>query len=149
MFRRVLFLSRAIDKTAAPRARGDRLLLRQALINLVDNAIKFTPPAGRVRIRLTETPSLVVVDVIDTGPGVPSDAQEHIFDRFYRSDGNDAAGTGLGLSLARSGIEAIGGRLTLEQSGPDGSTFRITIPKQPGADLRDPLPEVQRVRARS
>ena len=138
-----------IEKTAAPRARGDRLLLRQALINLVDNAIKFTPPAGRVRIRLTETPSLVVVDVIDTGPGVPSDAQEHIFDRFYRSDGNDAAGTGLGLSLARSGIEAIGGRLTLEQSGPDGSTFRITIPKQPGADLRDPLPEVQRVRARS
>jgi heavy metal sensor kinase len=136
-----------IEKTGAPRARADRLLLRQALINLVDNAIKFTPAAGRVRLRLSETPSLAVVDVIDTGPGVPPEAQDHIFDRFYRSDGNDAVGTGLGLSLARGGVEAIGGRLTLEQSGPDGSTFRITIPKQAGSPKHDSQGEVQRVRA--
>jgi heavy metal sensor kinase len=135
-----------IEKTGAPRARADRLVLRQALINLVDNAIKFTPAAGRVRLRLTETPSLAVVDVIDTGPGVPAEARDHIFDRFYRSDGNDAVGTGLGLSLARGGVEAIGGRLTLEQSGPDGSTFRITIPKQPGSAIWDSSPETQRLR---
>jgi signal transduction histidine kinase len=121
----------SIEKIASPRARADRLVLRQALINLVDNAIKFTPPAGRVRLRLSETPSLAVVDVIDTGPGVPADARDHIFDRFYRTDGNEATGTGLGLSLARGGIAAIGGTLTLEQSGPEGSTFRVTVPKKP------------------
>jgi heavy metal sensor kinase len=126
----------AIEKTGTPRARGDRLLLRQALINLVDNAIKFTPAAGRVRLRLSETPSLAVIDVIDSGPGVPTEARDHIFDRFYRSDGTDAVGTGLGLSLARGGVEAIGGKLTLEQSGPGGSTFRVTVPKSPGPESR-------------
>jgi heavy metal sensor kinase len=125
-----------IEKTGTPRARGDRLLLRQALINLVDNAIKFTPAAGRVRLRLSETPSLAVVDVIDTGPGVPTEARDHIFDRFYRSDGTDAVGTGLGLSLARGGVEALGGKLALEQSGPGGSTFRVTVPKSPGPEPR-------------
>jgi len=119
----------SIEKVASPRVRADRLVLRQALINLVDNAIKFTPPAGRVRLRLSETSSLAVVDVIDSGPGVPPHAREHIFDRFYRIDGSEVVGTGLGLSLARGGVEAIGGRLTLEQTGPEGSTFRITIPR--------------------
>jgi len=119
-----------IEKIAAPRVRADRVVLRQALINLVDNAIKFTPSSGRVRLRLSETSSLAVVDVIDSGPGVPAHARDHIFDRFYRTDGNEALGTGLGLSLARGSVEAIGGQLTLEQTGPEGSTFRIAIPRQ-------------------
>ena len=119
----------SIEKVASPRVRADRVVLRQALINLVDNAIKFTPQAGRVRLRLSETTSLAVVDVIDSGPGVPSHARDHIFDRFYRIDGSEVVGTGLGLSLARGSVEAIGGRLTLEQTGPEGSTFRIAIPK--------------------
>ncbi len=118
-----------IEKVASPRVRADRVVLRQALINLVDNAIKFTPQSGRVRLRLSETNSLAVVDVIDSGPGVPPHAREHIFDRFYRIDGSEVVGTGLGLSLARGGVEAIGGRLTLEQTGPEGSTFRIAVPK--------------------
>jgi two-component system sensor histidine kinase TctE len=127
----------SIEKVGSTKARGDRVVLRQALINLVDNAIKFTPSGGRVRIRLSETPSLAVVDVIDTGGGVPADAKDRIFDRFYRSDGNEAAGTGLGLSLAKGGVEAVGGHLTLEQSGPEGSTFRIALPKQPGSGASD------------
>ena len=90
-----------------------------------------------------------MVDVIDTGPGVPSEARDHIFDRFYRTDGNEAVGTGLGLSLAKGGVEAMGGRLTSEQSGPQGSTFRITVPKNPGSGIRDPGSEVQRVRVRA
>jgi heavy metal sensor kinase len=126
----------SIEKGGSPWARADRVVLRQALINLVDNAIKFTPSAGRVRLRLSETPSLAVIDVIDTGPGVPSVARDHIFDRFYRIDGNETFGTGLGLSLARGGVEAIGGRLTLEQSTSEGSTFRITVPKSRGSGPR-------------
>jgi heavy metal sensor kinase len=122
-----------IERLAAPHVRGDRLVLRQALINLVDNAIKFTPAGGRVTLRLSETPSAAIMDVADTGPGVPLDARDHIFDRFYRIDGSEAVGTGLGLSLARRGVEAIGGRLTLEESGAEGSTFRITVPKNPGS----------------
>ena len=120
----------AVEPAASPWARADRLVLRQALINLVDNAIKFTPPGGRIRIRLSETASEALVDVIDSGSGVPAEARERIFDRFYREDGNDAGGTGLGLSLARGAVEALGGRLTLEQSGPGGSAFRVAVPKQ-------------------
>jgi two-component system sensor histidine kinase TctE len=119
-----------VSAVAKPVALCDRFVLRQALINLVDNAIKFTPSSGRVRLRLSETSSLAVVDVIDSGPGVPAHARDHIFDRFYRTDGNEALGPGLGLSLARGSVEAIGGQLTLEQTGPEGSTFRIAIPRQ-------------------
>ena len=109
-------------------ALGDRVAVRQALINLVDNAIKFTPAGGRIRIRLADTPAGAVIDVIDSGPGVAADARPRIFDRFYRADGMDAGGTGLGLSIARGAVEANGGHLTLEESGPEGSTFRITMP---------------------
>ena len=127
----------SIERVGAPRVRADRLVLRQALINLVDNAIKFTPAGGRVKLHVWDTPSLAVVDVIDTGPGVPPNARDHIFDRFYRIDSTEAIGTGLGLSLARGGLEAIGGRLTLEQSGPEGSTFRLAVPKHAAAAARD------------
>jgi heavy metal sensor kinase len=118
------------ERVGTPQVRADRLVLRQALICLVDNAIKFTPPGGRVRVRVSQTPTLAVVDVIDSGPGVPAEARERIFDRFYRSASSEAAGTGLGLSLARGAVEALGGRLTLEQTGPEGSTFRVVVPKR-------------------
>jgi len=120
--------SLTIDLASSPRARADRVVLRQALINLVDNAIKFTPQGGRVRLRVSDTPGQAVVEVIDSGPGVAAESRERIFDRFYRSDGTEEAGTGLGLSLARGAVEALGGRLTLEQTGPAGTTFRIVLP---------------------
>jgi heavy metal sensor kinase len=119
-----------VERRAAPDALADRQVLRHALINLVDNAIKFSPPGGDVRIRISETPSSAVFDVIDTGPGVPPEARAHIFDRFYRADeGDGVRGAGLGLSIAKGAVEANGGRLTLEQSSPGGSTFRITMPR--------------------
>ena len=93
-------------------------------------------PLATIEMTCVPLASLAVIDVIDTGPGVPPHARDHIFDRFYRIDGNEAVGTGLGLSLARGGVEAIGGRLTLEQSSSDGSTFRITVPKSPGSTAR-------------
>lgn len=121
-----------VAATGAPTALGDRTVLRQALINLVDNAIKFSGAGGRIRIRLAEEGGQAIVEVSDTGPGVPVDARERIFDRFFRATTN-ATGTGLGLSLARGAVEATGGRLTLESSGPSGSTFRITLPRAAAA----------------
>ena len=110
---------------------ADRLVLRQALINLVDNAIKFTPTAGRVRIRIAETPEDAVVEVIDSGPGISSEAREHIFDRFYRENESNGSGSGLGLSLAKGAVEALGGHLTLASTGATGSAFRISLPRHP------------------
>ena len=119
-----------VIRDAAPEAMADRLVLRQALINLVDNAIKFTPARGRISIRIRETARDAVIDVADSGPGIPADAAPHIFDRFYRvSEGSGETGTGLGLSISKTAVEANGGRLTLESSGPSGSTFRITMPR--------------------
>ncbi len=120
----------AVERVAAPFALADRQVLRQALVNLVDNAIKFTPQAGHVRVRVSETDSEAVCDVIDSGPGVPPAARDHIFERFYRfGDANAPGGAGLGLSIARGAVEANGGRLTLAASSDAGSTFRIAMPR--------------------
>ena len=121
--------SLVVEQDGGPRALGDRVGLRQALITLVDNAIKFTPAGGHIRIRLAETPAGAVIEVIDSGPGVSAEARPRIFDRFYRADGMEATGTGLGLSIARGAVEASGGHLTLESTGPQGTVFRITMPR--------------------
>ena len=69
------------------------------------------------------------MDVIDSGPGISHEARGRIFDRFFRQGDGAVDGTGLGLSLAKGAIEAIGGHLTLEHTGADGSSFRITLPR--------------------
>ena len=119
----------SIDRQASPVVSADRLVLRQALINLVDNAIKFTPASGQVRIRITQTPQDAVVEVIDSGPGISIEARERIFDRFYRANDANGSGTGLGLSLAKGAVEALGGHLTLAATGAGGTSFRISIPR--------------------
>ena len=103
--------------------------MRQALINLVDNAIKFSPSGGRIRIRVEEASGEAIVDVIDSGAGIEPSARERIFDRFYRGTDSGTQGAGLGLSIAKGAVEATGGRLTLAMSGADGSTFRIALPR--------------------
>jgi len=110
---------------------GDRVMVRQALINLVDNAIKFSPPGSRIVIRVFESAGKAVVDVVDNGPGIPTSVRDRIFDRFFRapSPSGDVGGSGLGLSIARSAVEANGGTVTLEHSSEEGSTFRITVPR--------------------
>ncbi|HEU5258121.1 MAG TPA: ATP-binding protein [Vicinamibacterales bacterium] len=120
-----------IDAHGSPRGLGDRLMVRQALINLVDNAIKFAPAGTAIVIRVVESGGDATVDVIDRGSGIPTAAREHIFDRFFRASSApaDVAGTGLGLSIAKSAVETSGGALTLEQSDEHGSTFRIRLPR--------------------
>ena len=123
--------SLSVDAAGVPTAIGDRVVLRQALVNLVDNAIKFTPPGGAVHIRVAELNGSAVVDVTDTGPGIPDEVKPRIFDRFYRGDAAAEAGTGLGLSIAKGAVEANGGHLVLHESGPAGTRFRITLPRPP------------------
>jgi len=109
---------------------GDRMVLRQALLNLIDNAIKYTPPGGRIGIRVADEGAHAVLEVSDTGPGIPEGLEARVFDRFYRIDesrSRENGGTGLGLSIARWGVEACRGRLTLEKTAGHGCTFRITL----------------------
>jgi signal transduction histidine kinase len=109
------------------------MVLRQALLNLVDNAIKYSPVGGQIAVKVSTTGGgMAVLDVSDTGPGIPMDLRPRVFDRFYRADRSrsreNGGGTGLGLSIARWAVEVNGGQLTLEDSEGAGATFRITLP---------------------
>lgn len=113
---------------------GDEDLLRRMLLNLVDNAVRHTPPGGLVGLSLTRQPGLHVIAVSDTGPGIPAEAQPRIFERFYRADKArsraEAAdgGAGLGLAIASWIAQAHGGSLELARSDRDGTTFLVKLP---------------------
>ena len=114
---------------------GDEDLLRQMILNLLGNAIKHTPPGGGVRLSAILARGKYLVSISDTGPGIPFEAQPHIFERFYRidkarsrSETSSGAGAGLGLAISRWIAEAHGGSLELTRSGDDGSTFVVTLP---------------------
>jgi heavy metal sensor kinase len=115
-----------------PRWIGDRVMLRQAMLNLVDNAIKYTPWGGEIEVSVTQTAEGTIIDVSDTGPGIPAELQSRIFDRFYRVDkarSRENGGTGLGLAIAKWAVEANAGYLTLQPNNGKGSRFRITLPQ--------------------
>jgi heavy metal sensor kinase len=130
-----------IEVTSAgrPRALADPILLRQALTNVVDNAIKYGPEGGCVDIRMFATGPSVVIDVSDNGPGIPPQREALIFERFYRgSTSGSSDGVGLGLSIAKRALDAFGGRLHLEKA-TRGCTFRITLPAAPAASQAERL----------
>jgi heavy metal sensor kinase len=119
-----------IEGVGASEAYADRFVIRQAVINLVDNAIKFSPAGGRILIRLGETADATTLDVVDSGAGIDPSMRGRIFDRFFRAAHvANGTGAGLGLSIAKGAVEANGGRLTLVSSGGGGSTFRISLPQ--------------------
>jgi signal transduction histidine kinase len=110
---------------------GDWLLLRQALLNIVHNAIKFSPDGGTIRIRVEREDEQVLIDVEDRGPGIPAEDLPRLFDRFYRVDAGrarEAGGTGLGLSIAQWSVIAHRGRIEVHSQMGVGSTFRICLP---------------------
>jgi two-component system phosphate regulon sensor histidine kinase PhoR len=114
---------------------GDEECLRQIADNLLDNALKYTPAGGRVhlRARASEATPDVVVEVEDSGIGIPSDQLERIFERFYRVDkarSRELGGTGLGLSIVKNMAQALGGSVSVESALGRGSTFRVTLPLQ-------------------
>ena len=125
--------SLAVEQVGTPWGLGDRQVLRQALIDLVDNAIKYTPEGGAIQVRVSESAENVTIEVIDSGPGVAPELRTRIFDRYGRGEsvgpGGAIGGAGLGLSISKWAVEAHGGHLTLEPSTGAGSTFRITLPR--------------------
>jgi len=126
--------SLTVAAVGRPRGSADRQVLRQSLINLVDNAIKYTPSGGRIQIDVADTASGPSLAVSDSGPGVAPEVRTRIFDRYERggeSPANDIGGSGLGLAIARWAVEVNGGHLRLENSSNAGSTFRITLPRAP------------------
>jgi len=119
-----------VQSQVVPRWIGDRVMLRQALLNLVDNAIKYSPVGGSIEILVTQSTEGTLIDVTDTGPGIPADLRSRVFDRFYRVDkarSRANGGTGLGLAIAKLAVEVNGGRLSLEPATDVGSRFRITL----------------------
>jgi CheY-like chemotaxis protein len=121
---------------AAPHAIADPIRLRQIVRNLVENAIKFTPPGGRVTVRSDRGGGQhVVVSVTDTGVGIPRELQERIFKPYAQLEaGKEAGGLGIGLHLARKLAEAQGGAIELKSGGIDqGSTFTLSLPRASSA----------------
>jgi len=114
-----------------PPVRGDRGQLKQVLTNLLDNAVKYTPEKGLVRVSASCAESRVTVSVQDTGPGIPAEDLPRIFERFYRVDkarSRELGGTGLGLAIVKHIVEAHGGSVAVESRPGAGSTFRFTLP---------------------
>jgi len=109
---------------------ADERRVRQIVFNLLSNAIKFTPADGHVDVSARLDDGHVEIAVADTGPGIPTEAQETIFEEFEQTtDGKKAEGTGLGLPLSRKLVELHGGRLWVESQPGHGSTFRFTLPR--------------------
>jgi heavy metal sensor kinase len=135
---RTLASSKAIELSCDARKelpiRGDEGLLRRMLLNVLDNAIKYTPSGGKVAVSCQNGETGYCVTVRDTGCGIPQELHSRIFERFFRVDKvrsrNEGSGAGLGLSISAWIAEAHGGRIELTNSGQDGSLFSIFLPQQ-------------------
>jgi two-component system NtrC family sensor kinase len=112
-----------------PAVAGNPVRLRQMINNLIDNAIKFTPENGRVTVSTHLEENQVLLLVSDTGVGIPPPEQPYIFNKFYRaSNVEDGTGSGLGLSIVKSIVEVHGGRIWVESTVGEGSTFTVVLP---------------------
>jgi heavy metal sensor kinase len=118
------------DETA--RIYGDRIFLRQALVNIIHNAVKCSPNGGAITVRVeSEAPGQVRIEVADNGPGIAEEHVARIFDRFYRVDesrSRDAGGAGLGLAITQWAIRAHGGSIRVRTAPGEGSAFQILLP---------------------
>ncbi len=110
---------------------GDRARLKQLVVNLLDNAIKYTPDGGKVTLQVSTQEGWAVLDVTDNGIGIAADAVPHVFERFYRADqarNRAVAGAGLGLAIVQSICVAHGGKVSVESAEKEGSQFRVELP---------------------
>lgn len=134
--RQGIFLRVEVSEPIPP-VRGDGDRLGQVLVNLLHNAVKFSPDGGEVVVAVHATPPDVIVSVADDGVGIPRAAQARIFERFYKVDRarfrGDTGGTGLGLAISRHIIEQHGGRIWVDSNEGIGSTFSFSLPIAPPA----------------
>jgi two-component system sensor histidine kinase KdpD len=115
-----------------PLAAIDSALIEQVLINLLENAIKYTPPGTPIDVSArTQGADAIVVEVADRGSGVSAEDQERVFDKFYRVQEREGGGVGLGLTICRGIVEAHGGRMWVEAREGGGAAFRFTLPLGP------------------
>src|SRR3954451_19675705 len=121
---------------------ADRERIHQVVFNLVDNAVRFTPPGGEVSVRAWREGDRVAIEVHDTGVGVASEHLPRLFERFYRADParsrDDGGGTGIGLAIARSIVEGPGGRIVADSDPGNGATFTFDLP---AARAAEPAPD--------
>jgi len=111
---------------------ADRLVLREAITNVIDNAIKYSPIATSIAVSVRSDGTKAIIDVADQGAGIPAEHREQIFDRFFRLDtarSRDAGGTGLGLAIAKWAVEIHGGLIRVDPAPSGGSVFRISLPR--------------------
>lgn len=124
-------ISMRFDTRPVPSVLGDAQWLKQALINLLDNALRYTPSGGSVTVRLQSTGHEVAVAVEDTGHGIEPEHIPHLFERFYRTDwarAKDTAGTGLGLPIVKEIMDAHGGSISVTSEVNKGSVFTLRLP---------------------
>src|SRR5438093_9134985 len=137
-----------VTPEGAPLVAADRDKVRQVLINLTENAIKYSPDGGRIRVGLElghspDDEETVVFYVKDEGIGIPADEQARIFEKFYRLDPHmtrGVGGTGLGLYICSELVHRMGGNIWVESSEGEGSTFLLELPVESGPYPRGPLP---------
>jgi len=111
--------------------RLDHRIFRQAIGNILHNAIKYTPAGGKIRVLVGQSMSSCFVEIADSGPGIGPEHQGRVFDRFYRVDrgrSRETGGAGLGLAIAKWAVEINGGRIELSSGPGGGSSFRIWLP---------------------
>lgn len=128
---------------------ADRLLLRHAIMNILHNAIRYSPDGSTVRVACFQRGAQAMVEIADEGPGIAPEHRARVFERFYRIDkarSRAEGGAGLGLAIAKLFVEQFGGSLGLSSEGGSGSCFRLELPIRPGGQASiDPLPAVSSV----
>lgn len=121
-----------LEADAPVLTRGDGAMMREAIVNLVDNALRYTPAGGSVTVTVRDEDGTPLLTVEDTGPGIPPEEREKVLERFYRTPGTPGEGSGIGLSIVREVVDGAGGTLTLGP-GAEGGGLRVEM-RLPAAD---------------
>ncbi len=130
----------AVEAPETVHVSADRAVLRCAVINLVDNAVKYSPQGSAIRLAVSQRQSAGVLEVIDRGHGIPAEQRECVFERFWRVDqsrSRPGGGSGLGLAIVRWAVEAHGGDIQLETEEGKGCVFRVTLPRATEREMNE------------